>query len=649
MITLREYSLEAARDWDYEQNGNMTPDNVSYGSPKKAYLKCQTNSRHTYKRVIHTIIDKSGKYIGCPYCNGTRAFPGENDFFTICLEAKDFWDFNKNPSDLNPTELLPKSDKMAHFKCSNGHSFSKKIIDFTKTPRCLECDRIYLREHSLEATRDWDYEQNGNMTPDNVPYHSPQKAYFKCQTNSRHTYKRVIHTIIDKSGKYRGCPYCNGTRAFPGENDFFTICLEAKEFWDFDKNPSDLNPTELLPKSGKMVHFKCSNGHSFSKKIIDFTKTPRCLECDRISLREHSLEATRDWDYERNGSVTPDNVSYRSQKIAHFICNLNPEHKYDRHIYNILNRKGDYIGCPYCNGSRAFPGETDFFTKCPKAKGFWDYDKNPSNLDPTKLLRYSNVNAHFKCISGHQFKRHINQFTSNPTCPYCNGSRAITGETDFFTVCPEAKDFWDYDKNPIDLAPTEILPFSEVNAHFKCISGHQFKRNINHFTSNPTCPYCNGSRAITGETDFFTVCPEAKDFWDYDKNPIDLVPTEILPFSEVNAHFKCAKNHQFEKKIFNFTYVPKCIICSYAHIEPGLNSLKAEYPLLVKDEWNFLANAILGDPDTISPLSSNKYFWKCKKCSNTYTSTIKGRIEVYIRGQIACPICKGMRNKYSNY
>ena len=53
-------------DWDYEQNGNLTPYNVSWGSVKKVWWKCK-NCEHKWYTSIY-IRTKCGSK--CPNCRG---------------------------------------------------------------------------------------------------------------------------------------------------------------------------------------------------------------------------------------------------------------------------------------------------------------------------------------------------------------------------------------------------------------------------------------------------------------------------------------------------------------------------------------------------------------------------------------------------
>lgn len=51
MTTLAEAFPELAAQWDHELNGNLTPDNVSYGSNKNVWWKCPICG-HSYQKKI---------------------------------------------------------------------------------------------------------------------------------------------------------------------------------------------------------------------------------------------------------------------------------------------------------------------------------------------------------------------------------------------------------------------------------------------------------------------------------------------------------------------------------------------------------------------------------------------------------------------
>ena len=51
MPTLAEQFPELAMEWDYERNGDLTPENVSYGSNKKVWWICPKCGQSYQKKI----------------------------------------------------------------------------------------------------------------------------------------------------------------------------------------------------------------------------------------------------------------------------------------------------------------------------------------------------------------------------------------------------------------------------------------------------------------------------------------------------------------------------------------------------------------------------------------------------------------------
>lgn len=92
-----------------------------------------------------------------------------------------------------------------------------------------------------------------------------------------------------------------------------------------------------------------------------------------------------------------------------------------------------------------------------------------------------------------------------------------------------------------------------------------------------------------------------------------------------------------------------CPYCSERKAVPGETSLKAVYSELVDAEWNYLSNALIGDPDNIFPDSSKTFFWKCQKCGYVYKASPKESVRDLQRNIESCSYCKGLRQKFIHY
>ena len=66
-----------------------------------------------------------------------------------------------------------------------------------------------------------------------------------------------------------------------GYNDFKTLFPTIAEEWDYEKN-GDIKPEQFLPKSGKLVWWKCKVcGHEWTSTIKSRSNGSGCKECQK--------------------------------------------------------------------------------------------------------------------------------------------------------------------------------------------------------------------------------------------------------------------------------------------------------------------------------------------------------------------------------
>ena len=115
---------------------------------------------------------------------------------------------------------------------------------------------LTLRQVDSKAAEEWYYPLNGNMTPDNISWESTNIAYFQCQSNSKHIFKRKICFTRNEKGEYINCPFCSGKLVLPEEDDFVTLHTAEAIMWDFNKNDKSF---EKHVKNGIDIYWKCQN------------------------------------------------------------------------------------------------------------------------------------------------------------------------------------------------------------------------------------------------------------------------------------------------------------------------------------------------------------------------------------------------------
>ena len=121
-------------EWDWEENEkcNLDPQKISLGSGKKAHWVC--SKKHKW---VASIVDRTGKGLGCPYCSNKRILPGYNDLQSQRPDLMADWDYEANTID--PSTVAVKSNKTASWVCPKGHKYSKAIYKRAAGEGCPAC------------------------------------------------------------------------------------------------------------------------------------------------------------------------------------------------------------------------------------------------------------------------------------------------------------------------------------------------------------------------------------------------------------------------------------------------------------------------------------------------------------------------------
>lgn len=213
-----------------------------------------------------------------------RAIPGINDLATLRPDIAAQWDYEKNGA-LKPEDVTVGSNKKVWWKCARNHSWPTRVHKRTKGSNCPFCmgKRVLPGFNDLATLRpdiaaEWDYDKNGNLTPEQVTAHANKKVWWKCHLN--HSWDATIagRTHQGKRAKGQGCPYCAHKKVCPGFNDLATVTPSLLDSWDYERN-ANLNPCDLTPYTRRMVWWKCKNGHHWRTSAHDMQYGYGCPYC----------------------------------------------------------------------------------------------------------------------------------------------------------------------------------------------------------------------------------------------------------------------------------------------------------------------------------------------------------------------------------
>ena len=122
---LSEYP-ELLRECHPTKNGELKPEEFTYGSKKKVWWVCHKG--HDYDAIIKSRTMKD-KPTGCPFCSG-RESTQENNLKRLFPKIAAEWHPTKN-GDLRPEEFTGHSGKNVWWICPKGHDYDAVIANRT--------------------------------------------------------------------------------------------------------------------------------------------------------------------------------------------------------------------------------------------------------------------------------------------------------------------------------------------------------------------------------------------------------------------------------------------------------------------------------------------------------------------------------------
>lgn len=261
----------------------------------------------------------------------------------------------------------------------------------------------------------------------------------------------------------------------------------------------DLRPEDVSSSFKTPVWWTCPRDpeHAYRMRIDVRVHGGKCKECPlRLptsgeSLKERRPDLAREWDYERNGSLTPDIVTLSSGRKAWWICSK-CGHRYESVI---APRTVKGVGCPACSG-RVATETTSLQVTHPELAAEWHPTKNDV-LTPASVRPGSSRSVWWRCTScDHEWTAAISSRTKRGTgCPACSG-RVATTATSLATLNPELAAQWHPTLN--DRKPDQVKSGSEYEATWLCANNpeHVWQARVAHRAVMGIwdCPLCSGGK-----------------------------------------------------------------------------------------------------------------------------------------------------------
>ena len=466
-------NAELMAEWNWEKNNGLKfdPNALTLGSHKRVWWKC--HKEHEWQA---TIKDRSNGR-GCPFCAGKKILKGYNDLQTLNPNLANEWNYEKNDG-LTPADVTPGSNKKVWWKCHKGHEWQATINIRNRVSGCPYCagQKVLRGYNDIQTVnpvlaKEWNYEKNNGLTPENVTPNSGQKVWWKC--NKGHEWQATV----SNRNIGRGCPFCSSERrtSFPEYAIVYYLAkygLEVMHSYKEQGYELDI----YIPSKKVAIEYDGYYWHE-NKTKKDLEKNFKC-EKDGIKLYRlrEDLPLLNDSSYDFVVQKGQKNLSEILETVLSKIIGAKVDVDLERDSISI-------------ESLREFTEKANsIFFSNPEVAKEWDYERN-GNLKPQTLTANSNKRVWWKCSKGHEWQARIDHRNSGSGCPYCAGKKVLKGFNDLQTVNPLLAEEWHYEKNN-GLSPADVTQNSNKRVWWECSEGHEWEAQINNRNNGNGCPIC---------------------------------------------------------------------------------------------------------------------------------------------------------------
>ena len=429
-MPLSEAFPELAAEWHPTKNGDLTPDDISFGSTTKVWWQrncVEGEPPHEWIATPNQMTRNIGKTSGCGVCRSLQVQVGVNDLVSLAPNAASEWHPTKN-GELRVENMIAGSHKRVWWRCSScEHEWQapieRRALKGNGCPPCgrkraAAAKRVVKPGNSIADTTpqvvsEWHPTKNGDLLPTEVNSSSHSKVWWQCELG--HEWQTEVSK---RTALGRNCPYCSNQKVLPGYNDLATHNPELAAEWHPTKN-GDLTPTDVTPNSTRKKYWwlgKC--GHEWDASNATRNKGIGCPVCAGLrvlkgfnDLESQHPEIAAEWHPTKNGAITPDMVVSHSNKKVWWQCELGHEWPTGVHMRH-------RTGCPVCSGKKVLSGFNDLATKDPELAAEWHPTRN-GDLTPRQVVRFSGRRVWWLCDEGHEWPTTVATRSTGSGCPSC--------------------------------------------------------------------------------------------------------------------------------------------------------------------------------------------------------------------------------------
>lgn len=481
-----------AQEWHPIKNKDVLPKDVPFKSNQKAWWlgKCG----HEWEAVV--CGRTSGN--GCPYCANLRVLVGYNDLETQLPDLAKEWHPTRN-GELTPRSVVAKSNKKVWWKCSvcgkEWQAVIAKRVIGQGCPVCAKGNNIsfpekaivyYLRKMGLDVAENYRSEWLDSFELDiYLPELHVAVEY------DGHAWHKNIRKDMRKSDL---CKQHGVELIRIREDRCPTIDDGSTCFYIPHRNDDGLNAAIKFVIST----VQCSGGISQEYEVLVDVAMDRMHIYDLMELRKQENSFAQmcpglvdEWNYEKNGTMRPEDVTPYSDKKVWWKCA-----KYGHEWEAVVKSRTKGTGCPICSGNRVLPGFNDLATIAPELATEWHPTKN-TPVTATEVTPQSGLKAWWQCRTcGYEWQAYVySRNGANHACPECARKRVHQklrtpkpGQSLLERNLPLAKQWHPY-KNG-ELRPQDVTLKTHRKVWWLGQCGHEWEAAVYSRSAGNGCPIC---------------------------------------------------------------------------------------------------------------------------------------------------------------
>lgn len=268
-----------------------------------------------------------------------------------------------------------------------------------------------------DLAAEWEPVLNRDLGPDQITLGSDRRVWWLC-THGHRWFARVQARVTGT-----GCPECAGRRRGPLASELPELAAQ----WHPERNGS-LTPVDVTQGSNRRVWWVCDRGHEWQALVYQRAQGSRCPRCTGLPpLAEAPVELIRQWHPERNGDLSPADLTQGSGRLVWWRCEAGHEWKT---VVRDRVRRGD--GCPACSTGpvryRSGRPRGTVAEERPDLVPQWHPDRN-GDLGPDEVTAGSGRRVWWRCEGGHEWESTpLNRIITGRNCPVCGGRPPNPGQ-----------------------------------------------------------------------------------------------------------------------------------------------------------------------------------------------------------------------------